>query len=198
MVDLYYYFNKNDYYFIDQGDGILRELKNEDIEFTANGRTYTKKSNEYKGSLKALFMNAPEIVEQVDHTKLNHNALIEITQDYHTAVCTDEECLVYQKEPTKSLHRIGLVTGINNFNFATAPDNGTFIADVPNERLLLPSLGIYYSTSFPQLTHASAAKVSFSPFDLGLSLGFGLQFPYTKTRDMAINIRHNREFLITL
>ncbi len=284
VVDLYYYYNKNDYYFIDQGDGILRELKNEDVEFTTNTGTYTKKSNEYKGSLKALFMNAPEIVEQVDHTKLNHNALIEITQDYHAAVCTDEECLVYQKEKTKGQHRIGLVAGINNFNFATAPDNNSFIADVPYGRHLFPSLGIYYSVNFPNVnerlhfhyeltyTHVkmttpvtfayeyvagyaytitkyktveevefeqqtinNAALLNyilgkgaiqpslqlggfvncflstsfptvviggniydkdwFNPIVLGLSIGVGVQFPYTKTRDMAINLRYNRGFL---
>ena len=95
---LYYYRGEGqDRYYIESQYGLMTELTNDMIEFSANGVEYARKSNLYVGQIKAAFGDCPEMQSNLDKAQFSHNSLIRLTSEYHDYVCDGEKCIIYEK-----------------------------------------------------------------------------------------------------
>lgn len=156
IVDIYYYRdNLAENYLVDDGDGKLILLKNEQKEVMVENKKYVRHAREYVGILKYVFMQSPSVCKEVEDISLGHKSLIELAKEYHNEVCTDKECIVYEK----SLPRLKILTGpslgINlialseeNFNADEFYylQNSDFNVDV------YPSIGFYTMVSMPYVS----------------------------------------------
>ncbi len=102
IVDLYYYQDRDkDYYFIEK-DNKMNILSNDEKEYVDDhGQKSLVKSNLYKGTLLYLFQDAKGLNKSINNTNYSYKSLIDITEKYHHAVCSDYDCMVYKKS-TKS------------------------------------------------------------------------------------------------
>lgn len=153
IVDMYYYRDdKGEHYLVDDGQGNLYELKNEEKEIIINNTTYLKDSKEYIGILKAIFNESPSISKKVENIDLSHKSLINITHEYHNEVCKDEECIIYEQKLPKVKRSFGLVVGINVMSIS---QSGAFTDEfyyLKNSRFtskIYPSIGLYYKVNMP-------------------------------------------------
>jgi hypothetical protein len=166
VVDMYYYRDfSGDHYFVDRGDGVLVPLKHEIKEVWRPLKIdpdqeilYAIDTKEYIGTLKNVFIESPSTAAKVENMELNHKSLIRITKDYHSAVCPDSACIVYEKKMPKSTVIFGAMAGVNfdllhnggdyepelyylqasDFNVSVYPTAGLFLkVNMPdlNERL---------------------------------------------------------------
>lgn len=124
IVNLYYY---NGYgkviYFIEK-DGELTALSNEESILIKDGIKYSVNTHKYKGLLKYVFRDSPDIGKKIQHTSFDMKPLINVTREYHNSVCDDYQCIDY----TKSIH-LGMFlepsVGINasRLNIQTSADH---------------------------------------------------------------------------
>lgn len=153
VIDMYYYRDtRGDHYYVDNGNGELYELKNEEKTVIKNNTTYSKKSKEYIGALKYVFKESPSTVKNVDNLKLNHQSLINITLDYHKEVCPDQMCLVYEKKSPKIKNTFGFIFGLNLSSISEhdVVDKYYYLKDSDFDYYLSPSIGMYYKVHLPR------------------------------------------------
>jgi hypothetical protein len=106
IADLYYLYQPDgDVYFITK-DTVLIPLTNRPKSVTVNEdvigmrpdiKTYEGESNQYKGVLRYLFQDSPEVVKEIEGTAFNHKSLIKITKNYHNSIAKDKKCIDYTK-----------------------------------------------------------------------------------------------------
>ncbi len=128
IVDVFYYQDFTDHYYIRKDGNKLKELKNDkrrvssttpitasisQHEMELNPISYEKESKEYIGILKVYFQNSPETIKKTDYVSFNVNSLLDISEDYHKAVCPDVECINYVKKKTDIIFKFGPVAGIS-------------------------------------------------------------------------------------
>jgi hypothetical protein len=124
IVSLYFLEDKHtDYYFIEK-EGEMYPLFNSDRQVNIDkedaggqkidhftSRVYITETNQYKGALRYLFSDSPEVFNQVRELPFEYESIINITKDYHHSVCQDYDCIDYTRdindylfiEPTLSL-----------------------------------------------------------------------------------------------
>jgi len=127
IVDIYFYRDINgEHYLLDNGDGKLVELKNDVKELFVNDIRYFKDSKEYIGILKYAFKESPTVIRKVDNVTLDSKSLINITKEYHNAVCRDEECIIYEKKipKMKVLFGFGPLVSMNTIQIILNNDIG--------------------------------------------------------------------------
>lgn len=153
ILDMYFLRDEiEDRYFVENEEGELRELKNEDKEYIQNGIRYTKKSQEYIRTLKLTFKDSPKISKKVESIGLNHKSLIKITQEYHNELCTTgEECIIYEKKEVKATKSYGVVAGVS-YMFPLKVDSSSYSSyleggDIENN--ILPSFGMFFKINSP-------------------------------------------------
>lgn len=116
ITNVYYYRDRNgEHYYIEKPPSGLVELTEK--ESTYDG-TYIKPS-QYRGKLSALMFDCDSISEEIQNTRLSHQSLITLAKNYHRMVCTEEECVIYEKKNIRAIARIGIVAGMsrNRYNF---------------------------------------------------------------------------------
>ncbi|MBS2098283.1 hypothetical protein [Carboxylicivirga linearis] len=97
--NLYYYKNHNfSAYYVDDGEGSLLELENNEVNIKRNGTSYIYDDQRYRGMLTYIFQDCPELKSDINKTNLSHKSLINITKKYHDYKCDDEVCIIYEKE----------------------------------------------------------------------------------------------------
>ncbi len=152
IIDIYYYRDGiGEHYLVDNGEGNLYELKNEEKLVIVHNTQYFKESKEYVGILKVMFKESPLISKKVENISLNHKSLINITRDYHNEVCTDGECIIYEKKLPKTKSTYGIIIGCNylktsGYGSGIFPSAGMFFkVNMPsvNERLYFQYEGTY-------------------------------------------------------
>lgn len=98
IVDLFYLnYNTLGYFYIEKGDTIVRLSNNEYDYKNKYGTKYRTNSKQYKGTLKYLFNDSPEIFNKINNTSLSIKPMISLTEDYHNSVCDDYKCINYRK-----------------------------------------------------------------------------------------------------
>lgn len=122
IVDLYFLKDGDgDQYFIEKDD-LLVELSNDEVEFfNKYGTLHKSNSNQYRGVLTYLFQEDEAIQKKAQRVQFNLKSLVNFTEDYHNAVCTDQECVNYTKntkarvfmEPT-----VGMVYSSMGLNYS--------------------------------------------------------------------------------
>jgi len=109
-INLYYYYDGTDRYFI--------EKENEPLAEIGGGKTYTK----HFGTLNYYTQDAPNLRKKINEIEeLNHNNMIALVQDYHNMVCDDEKCIVYVKKGYErkeyQVQEFKNIVGISPFKF---------------------------------------------------------------------------------
>ena len=99
IVDLFYYRELQDkFYFVSKEESEYHLLENEEIETVIDGKTYVRTSNKHIGLLNYFFSDSKEVLKKVNNVELKHKSLIEIAKDYHNDVCSDQECMIFEKK----------------------------------------------------------------------------------------------------
>lgn len=113
-----------DYYYVEK-DGLLHELTNEDIVRRDQGMVLTGKSNRFKGILISLLADCPEIIPEIETSTFSRKSMVEVTRKYHQYVCTEYECIVYEKEFNKVTASAGPIfqSGYSSYRLHEMPSN---------------------------------------------------------------------------
>lgn len=97
-------------YYIEKDTGIY-EINNDIItKQLPDGKTIMRNTNQYKGVLKVFFSDSPDIFKKVNNTSFNKESLINIAKDYHERVCTDEQCIIFEKPLSKRIYKLGITS----------------------------------------------------------------------------------------
>jgi hypothetical protein len=154
VVDIFYYRNNGDNYLVNSDSDKLYELNIEEKEFFIDQTKYSKKIKKYIGILKSTFKDSPSIIKRIEKVGLNHESLINITRDYHTEVCSTEECIVYEKQLPKIEKIFGVLVGINSMSISKTNnfhDNFYYLNNLDFGNNIFPSIGIYYKMNMPYI-----------------------------------------------
>lgn len=118
-VNLYRLNKGSERYFVEK-DSAVHELKNTETIERINNQNYEKKNREYVGTLFYLFGDA-NMQSDISESVFRPKALIGLAKKYHDKVCTDEVCVIYERE-VKPIHvNFSLHGGptYNKLNFGT-------------------------------------------------------------------------------
>lgn len=126
IKSLYYYETENyeSIYFIESGDKLIKvdapkvDAKRED------GSKYSGNVRRYISILQYTFSDCSDLEHKIKKTSFTHKSLIDITKDYHYAMCTsNEDCIEFEtKEDKHSLKMyVPPYAGVLQYNF---PSNG--------------------------------------------------------------------------
>lgn len=225
IVDVFYYRDITDEnYLVDDGEGHLLLVKDKNDVIVVDNVAYANEMKRYKGILAYVFRRSPAICKEIDRMILDHKSIINIAKEYHEEVCTDQDCIIFEKKPQKAILSVSPVAGISidflkiknrlkenyyflegsNFNASVFPEIGIiFTLKVPlfNERFginLCPELG-YRKFETRNQGYLSGNKVvydiSFSQFNLANSLFISYSIPFNKINLFGLaGIRSNYHF----
>ena len=155
ISDLYYFRDNNgDHYLIQNQDGKILKLSDQQRTIQVQGKNYVGNSKKYIGLLKANFGDCIEIQPEIEKAGLNHKSLSKIVENYHGYVC-NEECIVYQKQLPKVVIKFAAELGINvtQINF----HEKRYYSIFPFEKSIYPSIGIATNILLPRINE----KLSF-------------------------------------
>lgn len=101
IADLYYFQDANgDNFLIEKEDGSQIRLENPEVVVKDEyGVKYLHKSKKYVGQLKVAFKEHAELHPSLDNMAFKLKPLIEATRKYHEYVCSDQECIIFEKKP---------------------------------------------------------------------------------------------------
>lgn len=114
-----------------------------------DGKGYMVKNKKYLGYLRAYMSEAPELFPEIDEmNRLNQRDLVNISVDYHNAICDEYECVNYTKNiPKVTYYKFELVSGATKHNKYYSPQFGFLVhiwRPLKNEKLYFKA-GIIYS-----------------------------------------------------
>ena len=134
-ANFYYMRDGTDHYFMENDHGTIMELTEPDkIISGVNGVEYVK-PKQFTGRLKLLMSDCPEIFPEIDKTNLNHSSLVRLAKDYHSKVCSTEQCVVFERKKLPFHVRFGFFGGfsVNHVKFGaklnTTKINGLVIVE---------------------------------------------------------------------
>lgn len=116
-VDVFHYQDDKSHFFIEK-EGKLYELKNTTEIKEVKGTKYFIDKREYVVTMNSLMQDA-NIQPIIYTSKLDSKSLIKVAKKYHERVCSDEQCIIYEKK-NKPIHlNFGVQLGesMNRFNF---------------------------------------------------------------------------------
>lgn len=95
-----YYFRDNygEYYYLEKEDLQLIEIPyEEEIRYVEDKRVLYS-SKKHIGLLGLYMQDAPELLSRIEAIgKPEHKNLINLAEDYHNAVCDDQECVIFKR-----------------------------------------------------------------------------------------------------
>jgi hypothetical protein len=95
-------------YFIQKGNE-LYELNNNVSIIKQGNDEYFKPSNQYKGLMRVIYSDSKEIVPEINNARFDKASMMKLSEKYHSLVCTDMECIVYEKDKKGVLVNFGPV-----------------------------------------------------------------------------------------
>ena len=127
-VKVYHFKDESDQYFVEK-DSVIYELKNTKNFKVIDNKDYLVEKKEYVGMLNYVLEGA-NLQAEINNSTLSSKSLIKVAKKYHNKVCTDEECIIYEKN-IKPIHfNMGLHGGIQNNNISFG---GKIISNSKNE-----------------------------------------------------------------
>lgn len=121
-LSIYYrLINGLDMYYVEKKNDTLLYLDNTHINYQWDSvrDTYvkyhpeevkkSKSSNRYKGVLTYTMQDTPELQNQVENLQLGHKNLISLAENYHNAICDNNECITFEKQ-----NKTKVILGINS------------------------------------------------------------------------------------
>jgi hypothetical protein len=115
---IYYYVDdKSEHFYIEKTPYGLVELSDPDLAV----ENANKAKSQYKGKLKVIMADCPEIVNEINNTQLNYLSLVKLSKDYHNRVCTTENCVIFERKPTPVIVNFGIILGssYNKYKFGS-------------------------------------------------------------------------------
>ncbi len=142
-------------FFIQKGFDFI-ELKQTEVVDYVDSHVYKKIKKEYIGPLKYFLSDVPSISNKVDNLSLNRKSLINIAEEYHNQVCTDNKCVIYKKNLPKTKINIGLIGGYNlssikdepSFHLVSKDFKSSYFYNGDFRTSRNPILGIYVNIPF--------------------------------------------------
>lgn len=100
IVNLYYLRNDSgDHYYIERDTIPLTELNYKEEIISKNGVRYLFEAKGFIGQLNYFMKDAQGIEKKIERIdKPDHAMLIKLAYDYHTQVCKDKKCIIYEKQ----------------------------------------------------------------------------------------------------
>ncbi|NJN25556.1 MAG: hypothetical protein HC819_06135 [Cyclobacteriaceae bacterium] len=136
-----YFIKKENEDFLELDDGI-NSIQN------IGGKDYIVQNKQYLGYIRAYMSEAPELFPKIDEMDiLDQRDLVNISIDYHNAICNEYECVNYTKFIPKVTYKLELLSGATYHNKYYAPQFGFLVhiwRPLKNEKLYL-KMGIIYS-----------------------------------------------------
>jgi hypothetical protein len=108
-LNVYFFHDNTDHYYTEKEGGPLVELTEKETIYRDKYNDPIYKRNLYQGKLKSQLSDCMTVVPMADQTRLEHKSLIRMAQTYHLAVCTDEQCVIFEKKAKKAI----LLTHVN-------------------------------------------------------------------------------------
>lgn len=123
-ANIYYYVDNTEHYYIEKLPSDLLELTEIERVHTPNGfdikdnKSYIIPSK-FKGKLMYMLQDCPEINQEIQKARPNHQSLIKLTKDYHEKMCNSENCIIYEKNNISAKLKFGFLVGFskNQYNF---------------------------------------------------------------------------------
>nr|WP_319401527.1 hypothetical protein [uncultured Carboxylicivirga sp.] len=146
-VNLYYHKGLGKYYL--EKNEQLYELKNSTEVVSKNGYMYETEKREFVGVMTYLLQDA-NIQNYIDKAVLDHKSLIKIAKEYNKQMCSDEECIIYEKKVAKVKKTYGVVVGLNGLSVVqsgTFSDEMYYLNNSQFEFRIYPSVGMYYKAN---------------------------------------------------
>jgi len=187
-VNVYYYVDLIEHYYIEKTPEDLVELTEEQKTFhdDEKGRSYYSTSR-FKGKLKVLLSDCPAIYNEIQSTRLTHQSLIKLTKDYNEKVC-GTDCIVYERKITSSKLKYGILMAYskNSYNFGDQ-----FITDTRNSFQV--GIGIKTSNIFMFNEHLNLkANILFEKDSKAytVSLADDVHFNHLTYNNVSYNLRN--------
>lgn len=155
IVDIFYYRDKKgEHYFVDNNSGQLHELMVDGDVMIVDNKSYVQ-PEKYKWQLKAIFKDSPVITKKIEGVNLNQKSLVRISQEYHNEVCSDQECIIYEKKITKLKANLsyGALLGLNMLSISTLieSDRPDYLTNSQFGINFLPSVGVFLKLNIPRV-----------------------------------------------
>jgi hypothetical protein len=119
-LNIYYYRDENgvDHYLIDKEGFPLKVIPyEEEIRETAGGTKFLYKPTIHIGMLQYYTNDAPDFLQEpIKIKKPDHNSLIDFAEKYHNKICSEEECIIYEKEMPLIIGSFEIVYGPMKLN----------------------------------------------------------------------------------
>ncbi|MFZ4412472.1 MAG: hypothetical protein ACOYOV_05250 [Bacteroidales bacterium] len=218
-IDIFYHKNdKGDHYYLAKDSAILIEIPPYETEIKEkDGIKYLHVSKKYMGMLMYYMQDAPGFQERIASMgNLEHKTLIKLAKDYHSKVCSDRACIVYEKKIPPLKVDLEIVGGLINFYKLNGyVDNNYFQTGIITH-FCLPRLseklfvrtGVLFSTLESDQGKESLFKI---PLQLEyvypkgiirprLAYGINIYLPFFSTCELigGVNIKINKLLNITL
>lgn len=99
-INIYYMRDDvGDHYYIDKEDVVLKEIPFEEGIKLVDDRQVFYETTKHIGILNYYMQDAPGFQSNIETIKKpEHKNLIKLAEDYHNAVCDDEQCIIYEKK----------------------------------------------------------------------------------------------------
>jgi hypothetical protein len=156
--------NNTSHYYIEIRDVFTELTEPEEIKIISKTMAISKPK--YYGKLRYLLSDCPQLGGEIDNTKLNHESLIKLGEDYHKMTCSSGECIVFERKIKSSSFTFGPLVGysISVLNF------GNQIWD--------KSVSGYFAGLTANLSNIVSS-------DERISFGFDCYLQYNKTADLS-------------
>jgi hypothetical protein len=137
IKNLYYYSKLNyEAYFVENENGELVEMRNDEVTIIKDNVEYRRKDKRYIGMLNVAFSDCPEILSEIPNARYTHKSLITISKKYHDYMCDDEECVIYEKSMplfvVELRPSIGYQSSSYNFGFENSRRENVDVSISPN------------------------------------------------------------------
>ena len=118
IASLYYYVDNDEHYYLEKFPNGLFELTEKQRTINDGNHVYISPSR-FKGKLLAVLQDCPDITNEIQNTRLDHESLIKLTKDYHEKICNSESCIIYERHDRSVKVKFGVLMGCskNQYNF---------------------------------------------------------------------------------
>ena len=117
-INIYYMRDDNgDHYYLDKEDVKLIEIPYEEGIKYVDDKDFFYESKKHIGILNYYMKDAPKLESEIKTIKKpEHQNLIKLAEDYHNAVCDNEECIIYEKKVPFIKISITPFVGLTKYN----------------------------------------------------------------------------------
>jgi len=161
IADLYYYANGSEaHYFIEKANGQLFELIQEQERAFIDGKLYVIDKKGYIGLLRYAFADCQKIFPLLDNITLDSKSLVEAVKKYHEYVCTDQQCIIYEKQLPVIKVSFGSYFSMNSsfLNFSNSGDM-TYAA-MKVGMAFYASVGFLFNATLPRMNEKLTIQTS--------------------------------------